>query len=70
MRYIKGDLIHSLAASVVNSSNQTNLQFKRLCFGLHTGDKYGKLERQVYSGATAENIFLTANQIVHANNEV
>ena len=29
-----------------------------------------KLRQQVYSGATAENIFLIANQIVYANNEV
>ena len=29
-----------------------------------------KLRQQVYLGATAENIFLTANQIVYANNEV
>lgn len=35
-----------------------------------SGNSYMKLRQQVYLGATAENIFLTANQIVYANNEV
>lgn len=73
--YVKEELIHSSAVFTVNSSNQTYHSLKRRGFrwGLDKstfGNSYRKLKRQAYSGATAENMLLTANQIVYANNEV